>query len=160
MPLKLLPLQERDIPAFAALDEAAMKDSSLAQAISLSMPHGAPTRQETIEHWTRTGFTKHDTYYLKVIDTDLSPKDGASDEGRIISAAIWRFREGDHGKQTEVQASEEGQATGKQKQERKPVAPDIFAEIGRQFDEFRKTSFPGQTFFSGLAFYLIIASHL
>ena len=58
--LKFLSLQEHDIPAFAALDSAAMAHLGLARAMSLSMPPDAPPRPEMIEEWTRKDFAKRE----------------------------------------------------------------------------------------------------
>lgn len=154
MPLQLLPLQEQDIPAFAALDDAAMATSRLARAMCLSAPPGAPSRQETIEQWAKKGITKSDTYYLKIVDTDLPAKDGACDEGEMISAAIWRFREAEHGRSVEAQAP---RAVGEQETKGEELAtPNVVDELGRQFTYFRANSFPGQAFLSKLPLYPLL----
>jgi hypothetical protein len=111
--LKFLPIQERDIPAFAALDAAAMEHLGLARAMSLSTPPDAPRRQEMIEEWTTKDFAKReetDSHYLKVVDTGLPAKDGASDVGEIVSAAVQSFDDSNKG--------EGGDRRGAEKEER------------------------------------------
>lgn len=143
MTLKLLPLRVQDIPSFAALYTAATAHWSLEQATSLCMsarPGGLP-RQEWIEMMTRKTINYDDMYYLKVVDTDLPPKDGASDDGEIISGAISRFYKAKLKSVVETIRGEDNQ-----EEEETPV--DLVDLMQRQFTELRKKFFPGQAYLS------------
>jgi hypothetical protein len=144
MTLKLLPLREQDIPSFAALYTEATAQWSLEQATSLCMsarPGGLP-RQAWIEMMTRKTINYDDMYYLKVVDTDLPPKDGASDDGEIISGAISRFYKAKVKSVVETIRGEDEQ------EEEAPV--DLVDLMRRQFTELRKKFFPSQAYLSKL----------
>jgi hypothetical protein len=143
MTLKLLPLREQDIPSFAALYTEATAQWSLEQATSLCMsarPGGLP-RQAWIEMMIRKTINYDDMYYLKVVDTDLPPKDGASDDGEIISGAISRFYK------AKVKSVVET-IRGKDEEEVEKAPVDFVDLLQSQFTELRKKFFPGQPYLS------------
>ncbi|KAK4553161.1 hypothetical protein LTR86_009691 [Recurvomyces mirabilis] len=85
MVLQILPLQYTDIPAFAALDAAAMADWGLAKAMAFDLPPGE-TREQWILKFTQQGFVQNDRVkWLKVVDTELEGE-------QMVAAALWRFQ--------------------------------------------------------------------
>jgi hypothetical protein len=156
MPLLLLPLLEQDIPAYAALDAAAMATLGLARAMSLSAPPDAPPRQQMIEEWTKKDLAtleETDSLYLKVVDTDLPATHGATDEGEIIAAAYWTFGEGGDA----ARKGNEGKGRAGQEDEKKEglAGTGIGVEMMREWEEFRREFFPGQPYASEIAIHLL-----
>lgn len=153
MPLKILFFQEQDIPAFAALDAAAMGHLALARAMSHSMPSDATPRQQMIEEWTREGFAKRgetDTHFLKVVDTSRPAKHGASDEGEIISAAMWAF----HKVEEKTEKPDMASVADNDAQENKKEGPSdtgVGTEMRKQWDLLKRDYFSNQPFASMIA---------
>ncbi|GAB1736836.1 hypothetical protein NU219Hw_g8864t1 [Hortaea werneckii] len=82
MTLELSFMEEDDIPAFAAVEAAAMADWSVARAMNTASQGGEP-RQEMVERWAREGLRNDSQQvWLKVTDTEL---------GEVVAAALWRF---------------------------------------------------------------------
>ena len=82
MALQVSFMDEDDIPAFGAIDAAAMADWGMAQAQQNMITNGKTRRQE-VEDWTRHGFRNaSEQVWLKVTDTET---------GALISVAMWRF---------------------------------------------------------------------
>ncbi|GAB7361054.1 hypothetical protein MBLNU230_g1094t1 [Neophaeotheca triangularis] len=80
MPLRLSLMEEEDIAAFAAVDEAATKNWGYAQAMA---PGDNRSRQTLVEEWTRASFNDSTLAWLKVVDTDLNDE--------LIAGALWKF---------------------------------------------------------------------
>lgn len=76
-------MEEDDIPAFAAVDAAAMANWGIAQAMDKASTGGEP-RQQLVERWTRQGFRNDsEQAWLKVTDTETN---------ELVAAAMWRFQ--------------------------------------------------------------------
>lgn len=75
-------LTEKDIPAFVAVDTAAMATWPLSQARIKTHPSGLP-REEIIKGWIESSLAdpNDETVWLKVMDQ----------EGEIIAGAAWVF---------------------------------------------------------------------
>ena len=107
MPLTLSLLEEADIPAFAVVDDAAMKDWPFAIAMgqNLQVP-----RIEMVEGWVRHGFeTDSAQVYLQVSDDET---------GEMVAGALWRLEDGegrekqDENVADEEEGKEEGESGG------------------------------------------------
>ncbi|KAM0696917.1 hypothetical protein Q7P36_002988 [Cladosporium allicinum] len=84
MPLTLSPLSEADIPAFAAVDDVAMKDWPFAVAMGLN---SRVPRIQMVEGWVRHGFeTDSAQVYLQVSDDETA---------EMVAGALWRFEDGE-----------------------------------------------------------------
>jgi hypothetical protein len=129
---KFLPLQEREILAFAALDSAAMSHLGPARAMSLSMPPDVPPRQEREDT---------DSHYLKVVDTGLPARNAASDAGEIVSAAVQSFDDSN-------KERERRQARSRERRKMVPLTQALALryEIRRIWDQFKRRYFLNQTF--------------
>jgi hypothetical protein len=102
MPLTLTLLTEDDIPAFAVVDDAAMRDWPFAIAMgrNLRVP-----RIQMVEGWVRHGFgTDSAQVYLQVSDDET---------GEMVAGALWRFEDGEgREKQDENVADEKDGESG------------------------------------------------
>lgn len=129
MPLTLSLMEEDDIPAFAALDEAAMANWGLAIAMNKSLGPGEP-RRVWIEKFTRAGYQNDSNQvWLKVVDKDT---DG------MVAAAMWRFQLDEKKPANEPTAPEEAKAP-----QQPAKQPGVLAAMGKLGDRF-KDEFVGQ----------------
>lgn len=105
--LALSLLTEEDVPAFAAVDDAAMASWPYAQAMGVGLPG---PRIEMVERWVRHGLLHDSTQtYLRVCDEG---------SGEMVAGALWRFapaEEGAGGREEEEEEEEEGQSEGERK---------------------------------------------
>ena len=148
MPLTLSPLTEADIPAFAAVDDAAMKDWPFAVAMGLN---SRVPRIQMVEGWVRHGFeTDSAQVYLQVSDDET---------GEMVAGALWRFEDGEaREKQDEnVADQKEGGGDGVKKEEgedeQAAKMAAAFAEARKSmWKEFEAGFFSGQPYASELRF--------
>ena len=127
MPLRLSLLTEADIPAFAAVDDAAMKDWPFAVAMGLN---SRVPRIQMVEGWVRHGFeTDSAQVYLQVSDDET---------GEMVAGALWRFEDGEaREKQDEnVADQKEGGGDGVKKEEGED---EQAAKMAAAFAEARKS---------------------
>ena len=156
MPLTLSPLTEAGIPAFAVVDDAAMKEwpFAIAMARNLKVP-----RIQMVEEWIRHGFeTDSAQVYLQVSDDETS---------EMVAGALWRFEDGaGREKQDENVEGEkegeggsrktEGEGRGKAEQvnEEAKIAAAFANARKSMWKEFEATFFPGQPYASRLWLHL------
>lgn len=146
MPLELSLMEEEDIPEFAEVDDAAMRDWGLAKAMENSNPTKG-SRKDLILEYMRKGFYADSRQtYLKVSDTDT---------GEMVAAALWRFvldaeeeeilvpgKEVREKVRQDLEVSEEpGVSEGSGR-------PSVMHEMQRQWQEFRDEFFPNQPYAS------------
>lgn len=131
MPLTLSLLTDTDVPAFAAVDDAAMADWPYAQAMGLNLPC---SRIEMVEAWVRQGLTTDSTKtYLKVEDDET---------GEMVAGALWRFDDGvavERGTGGEVEEEKEG---GEDEDEGAKRAKAFAKARMSMWEEFREGWFP------------------
>ncbi|KAI7365150.1 hypothetical protein KC354_g5109 [Hortaea werneckii] len=135
MPLELSFIEEDDIPAFAAVEAAAMAGWSVARAMDMAGQGGEP-RQAMVERWAREGFRNDSQQvWLKVIDTEL---------GELVAAALWRFELADEraGAAGSVSARD---AAVELPGQTHPV-PDVIATMGKIWEAFKSEFIGGQAF--------------
>ncbi|KAI7308276.1 hypothetical protein KC315_g13412 [Hortaea werneckii] len=135
MPLELSFMEEDDIPAFAAVEAAAMAGWSVARAMDMAGQGGEP-RQAMVERWAREGFRNDSQQvWLKVIDTEL---------GELVAAALWRFELADEkaGAAGSVSARD---AAVELPGQTHPV-PDVIATMGKIWEAFKSEFIGGQAF--------------
>ena len=149
MPLTLSLLKEDDIPAFATVDDAAMKDWPFAIALgrNLRVP-----RIKMVEGWVRHGFgTDSAQVYLQVSDDET---------GEMVARALWRFEDGEgREKQDENVADEKDGESGYVKMEGEDEEAArmaaAFADARKSvWKEFEAEFFPAQAYASELRFLL------
>jgi hypothetical protein len=152
MPLTLSLLTEADIPAFAVVDDAAMKDWPFATAMALN---SQVPRIQMVEGWVRHGFeTDSAQVYLQVSDDET---------GEMVAGALWRFEDGEgREKQDEnVEDKKEGEGDGMKMEEgedgQAARMAAAFAEARKKmWKEFETGSFLGQPYASELRFFCFI----
>jgi hypothetical protein len=157
MPLTLSLLTEADIPAFAAVDDAAMKDWPFAIAMgqNLQVP-----RIEMVEGWVRHGFgTDSAQVYLQVSDDEA---------GEMVAGALWRFEDGEgRNKQDENVADEEenkkeGESGGAKTEGGDDEAARMAAAFAdarkKMWEEFEAAFFAGEPYASELRFFYLFSS--
>jgi hypothetical protein len=149
MPLTLSLLTEDDIPAFAVVDDAAMRDWPFAIAMgrNLRVP-----RIQMVEGWVRHGFgTDSAQVYLQVSDDET---------GEMVAGALWRFEDGEgREKQDENVADEKDGESGnvmmEGEDEEAARTAAAFADARKSmWKEFEAGFFPGQAYSSELRFLL------
>ncbi|KAI6870689.1 hypothetical protein KC343_g7171 [Hortaea werneckii] len=136
MPLELSFMEEDDVPAFAAVEAAAMESWSVAKAMDMASQGGEP-RQQMVERWAREGFQNDSQQvWLKVTDTEL---------GELVAAALWRFEVADEraGAASSVPAERDA-AVGPQTKTH-PV-PDVIVAMGKIWEAFKCEFVGGQAF--------------
>ncbi|GAB7348419.1 hypothetical protein MBLNU459_g6846t2 [Dothideomycetes sp. NU459] len=97
MPFRVALADESDVPAIARLDEAAMKDNGITQAIGIALVSEGVPRSEFFMTYIRGAFPKDAQSFWKVVDTET---------GEIVSVAWFSF---DHGDSKPSPAPNEGQ---------------------------------------------------
>lgn len=150
MALKLSIMEEEDIPEFAEVDDMAMANWGLAQAMSRSNPTNEP-RKRMIEEYMHKGFHADSRLtYLKVTDAET---------GEMVSAAVWRFvLEPEEGQSKDEAHEEESDETSKNNPNvpKEPGVskgagtPSVMVEMQRLWTEFRDECFPNQPYASML----------
>ncbi|KAI7525702.1 hypothetical protein KC331_g17381 [Hortaea werneckii] len=135
MPLELSFMEEADIPAFAAVEAAAMAGWSVARAMDMTSRGGEP-RQEMVERWAREGFQNDSQQvWLKVIDTELD---------ELVAAALWRFELADERAQDASLVPARDAAVELPGQTH-PV-PDVMVGMGKIWEAFKNEFVGGQAF--------------
>ncbi|KAI6924299.1 hypothetical protein KC355_g16917, partial [Hortaea werneckii] len=135
MPLELSFMEEDDIPAFAAVEAAAMAGWSVARAMDMAGQGGEP-RQAMVERWAREGFRNDSQQvWLKVIDTELR---------ELVAAALWRFELADERADDASSVPARDAAVEPQRQTH-PV-PDVIATMGKIWEAFKSEFIGGQAF--------------
>ncbi|KAI6814897.1 hypothetical protein KC340_g11489 [Hortaea werneckii] len=135
MPLELSFMEEDDIPAFAAVETAAMAGWSVARAMDMSSQGGEP-RQEMVERWAREGFRNDSQQvWLKVIDTEL---------GELVAAALWRFELADERAQDASLVPARDAAVEPPGQTH--LVPEVMAAMGKIWEAFKHEFVGGQAF--------------
>ena len=120
MVLKLSFMEEKDIPAFAIVDEAAFEGSAFAQA----MQAPGQRRRDMAEDFVRQGWNKHDDEtWLKVTDTE---------NGDFVAAALWKLHAA---KETTTKDDEEAGKATEHPEELQKVAA-FFAAKGVMWRRF------------------------
>jgi hypothetical protein len=147
MPLTLSLLTEADIPAFAAVDDAAMKDWPFAIAMALN---SRVPRIQMVEGWVRHGFeTDSAQVYLQVSDDE-------TDE--MVAGALWRFEDGE-GREKQDENVEDEKENEEKEEENEQAArmAAAFAEARKKmWKEFEAGFFPGQPYASELRFFCFV----
>jgi hypothetical protein len=146
MPLTLSPLIEADIPAFAVVDDAAMKDWPFAIAMGRNLP---VPRIQMVEEWVRQGFeTDSAQVYLQVSDDETS---------EMVAGCLWRFEDGEvdgRGKQDENVADEKEGGDVKIEEEDGAETARMAAAFANarksMWKEFEAEFFPSQPYASEL----------
>lgn len=130
-------MEEADIPAFAAVEAAAMAGWSVARAMDMTSRGGEP-RQEMVERWAREGFQNDSQQvWLKVIDTELD---------ELVAAALWRFELADERAQDASLVPARDAAVELPGQTH-PV-PDVMVGMGKIWEAFKNEFVGGQAFAS------------
>lgn len=150
MPLTLSLLTEVDIPAFAVVDDAAMKDWPF--AIAMAQNSKVP-RIEMVEGWVRHGFgTDSAQVYLQVSDDET---------GEMVAGALWRFEDGEGREKQDENAADEKKDKGDVKMEGgedEQAARMAAAFVGARknmWKEFESGYFSGQPYASELRLFFI-----
>ncbi|KAI7195661.1 hypothetical protein D0869_01503 [Hortaea werneckii] len=135
MALELSFMEEDDIPAFAAVEAAAMADWSVARAMDMTS-QGCEPRQAMVERWAREGFQNDSQQvWLKVTDTEL---------GELVAAALWRFELADERAGAASSAPARNAAVEPQGQTY-PV-PEVMAAMSKIWEAFKNDFIGGQAF--------------
>ncbi|KAI6814801.1 hypothetical protein KC332_g7191 [Hortaea werneckii] len=151
MTLELSFMEEDDIPAFAAVEAAAMAGWSVARAMDMASKGGEP-RQQMVERWAREGLQNDSQQvWLKVTDTEL---------GELVAAALWRFELADQkagaaGAAGSVPAKRD--ATVELQGQTRPV-PDVIAAMDKIWEAF-KCEFVGGRALANLSMLVTHPSH-
>jgi len=159
MSLTLSPLTEAGIPAFAVVDDAAMKDWPFAIAMARNMK---VPRIQMVEEWVRHGFeTDSAQVYLQVSDDET---------GEMVAGALWRFEDGEgrekqdehRGDGKEGEGGGDSSKTDEGEDEEGRVAAAAFAHARKSmWKEFEATFFPGQPYASKLSlFFVVLVNYL
>lgn len=119
-------MEEKDIPDFCAVDEAAMAEWPFAQA--LQQP--SFSRREIAEYWTRMGWCQNQTnHWLKVIDTET---------GEMAGAAWWQFHlQSEKPERAEEASQRDDKNEGEESGRRVPEFPKLWMEAGRRWKAFK-----------------------
>lgn len=137
MALELSFMDEDDIPAFAAVEAAAMADWSIAKAMDMSSQGGEP-RQAMVERWAREGFQNDSQQvWLKVTDNEL---------GEVVAAALWRFELVDE--RADGASSVPARDAAVEPQGQTHPVPDVMAAMGKIWKAFKSEFVGGQAFAS------------
>ena len=126
MPLQLSHMEEKDIPAFAIVDEAAMAGWGYARA----MEEPGQPRRVMAEQFTRKEWGKQDQYWLKITDTET---------GEMVAAALWRMQLEEEKPKEQLSApaeAKEGRVKTGEPQTEKSNTASFWAETGRLSKEF------------------------
>ena len=129
MPFELSPMEEDDIPAFAAMDEAAVGNWAFARAMQHENPDQA--RHVFAEEWTRKSWGQDPLcHWLKVTDIE---------SGDFVAAALWRLQLEEEKPKGENPI--QGEATGVESKPGKTetdgsARPDFWADVGRMGKAF------------------------
>jgi hypothetical protein len=145
MPLELSLMEEEDVPEFAEVDDAAMRDWGLAKAMENANPTKGPRKDLILEYMQKGFHADSRQTYLKVSDTDT---------GEMVAAALWRFV-----LDAEEESPKETPAPGKEVGEKARQDPEVLNEPGvfegsvmhemqRQWQEFKDECFPNQPYAS------------
>ena len=145
MPLTLSPLTEASIPAFAVVDDAAMKDWPFAMAMARNMKI---PRIQMVEEWIRHGFeTDSAQVYLQVSDDET---------GEMVAGALWRFEDGLGREKQDENVEDDSSKTKEECKKDENENEDArmaaaFADARKSmWKEFEATFFPGQPYASEL----------
>ena len=128
MPFKIAPLEEKDIPEFAALDEEAVKGWPYAEAQQQGELN--KSRREFAEEWTRKGWGKDEkAHWVKAIDAET---------GEIASVALWILPLQDEKPKQEIPAryQAEGKIKAKQAKVENSEQPNFFADMAKLWKVF------------------------
>ncbi|KAI7287494.1 hypothetical protein KC345_g558 [Hortaea werneckii] len=148
MPLELSFMDEDDIPAFAAVEAAAMQGWSVAKAMDMAS-QGGETRQQMVERWACEGFQNDSQQvWLKVTDTEL---------GELVAAALWRFELADERAGAASSVPAKGDAAVEPQRETHPV-PDVMVAMGKIWEAF-KCEFVGEQAFANLSMLVTHPDH-
>ncbi|RMZ03598.1 hypothetical protein D0862_05583 [Hortaea werneckii] len=135
MALELSFMEEDDIPAFAAVEAAAMADWSVARAMNMASQGGEP-RQEMMERWAREGLRNDSQQvWLKVTDTEL---------GEVVAAALWRFELADE--RADGASSVPARDAAVDPQGQKLPVPGVMTALGKIWEAFKSEFVGGQAF--------------
>ncbi|KAI7227942.1 hypothetical protein KC343_g6259 [Hortaea werneckii] len=145
MPLELSFMEEDDVPAFAAVEAAAMAGWSVAKAMDMASQGGEP-RQQMVERWACEGLQNDSQQvWLKVIDTEL---------GELVAAALWRFEMADERAGAASPVPAQRDAAVRPQRQINPV-PDVMVAMGKIWEAF-KCEFVGGRAFANL---LMLVTH-
>ncbi|KAI7091312.1 hypothetical protein KC356_g804 [Hortaea werneckii] len=148
MTLELSFMEEDDIPAFAALEAAAMAGWSVARAMDMASQGGEP-RQQMVERWAREGLQNDSQQvWLKVTDTE---------PGELIAAALWRFERADENAGAADSVPAKQDATVELQSQTHPV-PDVMAAMDKIWKAF-KCEFVGGKALANLSMLVTHPSH-
>ncbi|KAI7221781.1 hypothetical protein KC333_g1534 [Hortaea werneckii] len=135
MALELSFMEEDDIPAFAAVEAAAMARWSVARTMDMSS-QGGELRQEMVERWAREGFRNDSQQvWLKVTDTELD---------ELVAAALWRFELADERAQDASLVPARDAAVEPPGQTH--LVPEVMAAMGKIWEAFKHEFVGGQAF--------------
>lgn len=138
MPLTLSLLQEEDIPAFAAVDDAAMADWPYGQAMGIGLPG---PRIQMVEDWVRAGLHSDSTQtYLQVSDDET---------GEMVAGALWRFQP----EESEKGKPSAGGSSMRELDEKAKMAKDFADKRMEMWEAFQGEFFPDQAYASMFAFF-------
>lgn len=142
MILTVSPLEDKEVAAWAAVDDAAMADWPYAQAMGLGIQG---SRVELVERWLTAGLHADPLQtYLKVTDDDT---------GELIAGALWRIGEDP--------PAAEGRPSGVAAQDKAAQMADAFTAARMQmWKSFQEEFFPNQAYASQLAvcLYAVVGS--
>jgi hypothetical protein len=145
MPLTLSILTEADIPAFAAVDDAAMKDWPFATAMALN---SQVPRIQMVEGWVRHGFeTDSAQVYLQVSDNET---------GEMVAGALWRFEDGREKQDENVADEKEGEEMEEEDGQAARMAAAFAEARKKMWKEFEAGFFLGQPYASELRFFCFL----
>lgn len=141
MVLRVAPLLESDVAAFAAVDDAATRGWPLAMAMETSNRVAGETRQEMITGWMEKGFANPDpkVHWLKAVDDDLN--------GELVAAGCWKFETAPSANEeqspvaAEVPAPSEMKGPEEPKELTGPATTGVFAGMAKGWEEFKKDFF-------------------
>lgn len=117
MPLSLSPLQESDIPAFVAAENAALSSYSYVQALAAATPAELSRTDELLNDF-RSKDNKNGKTWLKISD----------ENDKLLAGAIWRFQF--HTKEPSEPIPSSSSASS--------MIPEI-RRLGKEFDEKYRT---------------------